>query len=62
MKYDTKSPATSGKRERQRAQHKMMQHQQYTFLLIAGPTSYSNILNGFNENEILPTGGGKKGE
>lgn len=46
----------------QSAQHKIIQHQQYTFLLIAGPTSYSNILNGFKVKEILPTGGGKNGE
>jgi len=37
------------------------QQKQYALLLAIGPTSYSSMTIGLNENFILPIGGGKYG-
>ncbi len=55
-------PTIKGASATNKAMHSAKQQKQYIFLLMAGPTICSNILKGFSVKEILPTGGGKKGE
>lgn len=51
-----------GKSMQNMAQHARQHIAPVSLRTTPGPTSWESIVNGFNENFILPLGGGKLGE